>query len=137
MAAKELTVRQWIWKFANYEFHNGNLDVQIEAGWYDWFCDDSALLGKTKRLGDKVIQLAASKKIDTDKMYVWFKNNCPMNGPLYDDIRFADIKTGDVIYNIVPRSGHSGKAEVWGKENGFKAPLAQGTWKDIKKFFEV
>ena len=44
---------------------------------------------------------------------------------------------GDVIYNIVPRSGHSGKAEVWGKENGFKAPLVQGTWKDIKKFFEV
>jgi hypothetical protein len=79
-----------------------------------------------------------SKKIDIEKQYVWFKNNCPMYGTLYDDFRIADLETGDVIYTIVPKSGHTsekGKGCVYGRENNFKGPLFEGSWKEIKQWF--
>lgn len=135
--SKELNINQWIEKFDNYDFHIPEVAVQIEAGWYDWFCKDESLLGKTKKLGVKVKQIAKSDKVNCETMYVFFKNNCPMVGPLYDDFRICDIKSGDVIFTITPRSGHTGKAEVYGRENDFKEALAEGTWKDIKTYFNV
>ena len=94
---------------------------------YDWFCSDSSLEAKGKSLMNKVIKfIKANPSIDTSKHYVFFKNNCPFNGPLYDDFRICDIETGDVIFNVTPKSGHSGKAEVWGKSNDFKEILKEG-----------
>ena len=134
---KQLSVREWIEAFDNNKWVIRATEVQIEAGWYDWFCNDNSLVKKTASLGKKVKQIAESPKINKETMYVWFKNNCPMNGPLYDDFRFADIETGDVRYTIIPRSGHTGLAEVWGYENWFKEPLAEGSWEDVKEFFGV
>lgn len=131
------TVNEFAVKFLNGEFEDNAINTQIYAGWYDWFCKDTSLVGKTRSLGKKVLQLMKSAKIDGDKMYVFFKNNCPVNGPLYDDFRFCDIETGDVIYTVVPKCGHSGLAEVWGKDNNFSGPLTAGTWKDIKSYFGV
>lgn len=127
-------------RFKAGEFEDPRVKVQIEAGWYDWFCRDTSLKAKTANLGKKAIQLMQSPKIDSETMYVWFKNNCPMIGRLYDDFRIADLETGDVIYTIIPSSGFaatSGRAEVYGRENAFKSPLAVGSWKDIKNFFGV
>ena len=127
-------------RFMNGDFTNPNCKTQIEAGWYDWFCRDTSLAAKTRKLGKKAIQLMKSDKIDINKNYVWFKNNCPGSGNLYDDLRIADIETGDVIYTIIPANGHTfvkGKAEVWGRENNFVQPLVSGTWKDVKAFFGV
>lgn len=138
MSNKNLSIREWIKAYNEGEFDAKDLDTQVKAGWYDWFCNDKSLAGKTRRLSGSVKRIARSKKVDIDKMYVWFKNNCPMNGSLYDDFRFADIETGDVIFTIIPRSGHNaleGRSEVWGKENGFKEPLVTGTWKDVIAFF--
>jgi hypothetical protein len=112
----------------------------IDAGWYDWFCDDHFLKGKLDDLFPKVKQIANSKKIDMDKTYVFFKNNCPCEGTLYDDFRFCDMETGDVIYTVIPASGHEscwGQAELWGRENGFDKALVEGTWKEIKAFFGI
>lgn len=45
--------------------------------------------------------------LDGDKLYVWFKNNCPCYGSLYDDIRFSTIANGEEFcFGFCPRSGH-------------------------------
>lgn len=124
-------------RFSQGEFIFGDVKTQCEAGWYDWFCRDTSLATKTRSLGSKVLQLMKSEKVDVENNYVFFKNNCPMSGPLYDDFRICDMESGNVIYTVVPRSGHTGKAEVWGRDNSFDGPLVQGTWKDVKAFFGV
>jgi hypothetical protein len=84
---------------------------------YDWFCRDSSLAGKSRTLFKKVKTfLKHNPQIDIDSHYVFFKNNCPMNGPLYDDFRIVDIETGNVIYTVIPKCSHSGKAEIWGRK---------------------
>lgn len=106
--------------------------------WYDWWCRETSLANKGNHLMQKLRAIADSKKFDNDKTYVFFKNNCPAIGTLYDDFRICDIETGDVIYTVVPASGHKcrkGKAEVWGKENDFNGPILTGTWKEVKAWF--
>ena len=34
-------------------------------------------------------------KVDLETSYVWFKNNFPMTGPMYDDFRIADIENNN------------------------------------------
>ena len=136
----DMNVATFATRFTNGDFQLNDRTTQIEAGWYDWFCRDTSLAAKTTKLGKKVIQLMKSSKIDPINNYVWFKNNCPGDGSLYDDLRFADNETGDVIYTVIPSSGHTtnkGRAEVWGRENNFAGPLVEGTWKDVKQFFGV
>ena len=133
----EISIRQWIENYNSGKYDSQNVKVQCEAGCYDWFCRDESLYGKTKRLAPKVKQLAKSSKVDVDNWYVWFKNNCPVFGSLYDDIRFADIKTGDVIYTIAFVKKYGQTVELWGKENDFKHPLVIGDWEDIKEYFGI
>ena len=105
--------------------------------WYDWFCKDSSLERKGKDLLKKLKMIALSKKFDNDKCYVFFKNNCPLVGNLYDDFRICDKETDEVLFCIVPKSGHKAHKGMgfvycdgyW--ENG----AVSGTWKDIKKWF--
>ena len=133
----EISIRQWIENYNSGKYDSQDIKVQCEAGWYDWFCKNESLCGKTKRLAPKVKQLAKSSKVDVDNWYVWFKNNCPVFGSLYDDIRFADIKTGDVIYTIAFVKKYGQTVELWGKENDFKHPLVIGDWEDIKEYFGI
>ena len=91
---------------------------------YDWFCKDSSLERKSWNLMKKVKTfLKHNPDIDLLTHYVFFKNNCPMRGPLYDDFRICNIETGDVVYTVIPKCGHSGLAEMWGRENGFEGPI--------------
>ena len=95
-----ISINEWINKFLSREFDSQDVRVQIQAGWYDWFCKDSSLANKTKKMGNIVRQVKRGGKVNLDDWYVWFKNNCPLNGPLYDDFRFASLKTGDVQFTI-------------------------------------
>jgi hypothetical protein len=112
----------------------GNFDCGV---WYDWFCSEKALINRGKVLLGKVRAISKSKKFDNDKCYVFFKNNCPMSGPLYDSFSICDIETGNVLYWVTYQSGHSGLAEVSGGINEVDefGTLVQGKWSDVKNFF--
>ena len=133
MNKDQITLRQQIENFKNGMYKDGY------ETWYDWFCKDSSLPAKTEKLYKKILRILPSYKVDIDKTYVFFKNNCPMNGSLYDDFRICDIETEDVLFTVTPSNGHTrdkGQADVWGKENSFESPLIQGTWKEVVNFFK-
>lgn len=132
-----ISLEQWIKDFNAGLFDGKELQTQINAGWYDWFCRNNSLRNKTYKMAPMIKRIAKSAKIDPSKVYVFFKNNCPMRGPLYDDFRICDMETTDVIFTITPKSGHTGLAEVWGKENDFEKAIVSGTMKEIYKYFGV
>ena len=122
--SKELSLRTWIPKFNLNEFESRDLETQIKAGWYDWFCKDESLANKTKRMGTIVKQFKDGGKLNLDSMYVWFKNNCPLAGPLYDDFRIADIESGETLFTVQINCFREEKRyTVYGKRNYFDAPL--------------
>lgn len=117
-------------------------DAELTDMFYDWFCKESSLPNKGRKLLRRLRQITPSPRFDGNENYVFFKNNCPMNGSLYDDFRICDIKTGDVVYCVTPAEGYKrtkGEACVWGKvpyTNDFDE-LVRGTWDDVKKFFRA
>ena len=85
---------------------------------YDWFCKDSSLEVRAKKLKGLAKKLVDHLDLDKNKVYVFFKNNCPATGPLYDSLSICDMEQGNVICWATPKSGHTGKAElyIFGKE---------------------
>lgn len=136
----EMSIKTFVARFENGDFRAPNTAVQIEAGWYDWFCRASALLRKTEKLGRKVAQLKDSKRFDQERCYVFFKNNCPMVGALYDQFSICDLKTGDVLFCIqhLEKGSHGcDKAhwEVYDADVSFETPVVNGTWRDVMDYF--
>ncbi len=132
----KINISTWQVKFANGEFDAADVDTQVKAGWYDWFCKNESLGKRTQKLGKKVIQIAKGSKFNNDDHYVFFKNNCPMVGGTYDSFSICDLDKGDVQFWIgSPHASSDNKWEVFGVQNDFRRPLAKGNWNDIKKWF--
>lgn len=119
-----ITLRTWIERFNKGDFNAKDVATQIEAGWYDWFCKDSSLAKKTKRMGNIIKLFIEGGRIDLDLHYVWFKNICPLGGPLYDDFRIAEIETNDIVFRVqIDSYREEERYTVYGKFNDFDKPL--------------
>ena len=119
----ELSVRQWQERFRAGDFASKDRAVQCEAGWYDWFCQDDALAGRLQKLSKVVMGITDPYILD--HYYVWFKNNCPLSGPLYDDVRFEPLHGGRsgkyfVVIRDSPHETH--KWTLYTGRHGFEQP---------------
>ena len=121
---ERIPINKWIDEFLKGSFDSSDIKTQIKAGWYDRFCKDSSLVKKTVKMGNIIKQINRGGKVDLNNWYVWFKNNCPLNGPLYDDFRFADLETGDVQFTIqIDCCWNKHRYAVYGR-----APDGEGHW---------
>ena len=84
-----ITVREWIKRFNDGAYEADDFDTQVAAGWYDCFCEESELPGRLRTMGEIINKI--TNEYILDNFWVWFKNNCPALGPLYDDMRFEPM----------------------------------------------
>ena len=123
MENKNITVREWQKKFREGDFNNKSFDSMVEAGWYDWFCSTSSLFNRLKKLAPLIMAITDPNILDN--YYVWFKNNCPMCDPLYDDVRFEPISgERDGRYFVVSYKDEreDGLWALYTERNGFSKP---------------
>ena len=136
---KQLPLKDWI-----HEFNEGNFDspdkmTQIEAGWYDWFCKDTSLKNKTKKMGSIIKQIKPGGKVDLETSYVWFKNNCPLHGPLYDDFRITSIETNNTLILVqIDCVRNDEKYTVYERLDGFDKPVFKtNSTRELVKWFNM
>ena len=132
----EMSVRQWQERFRAGDFNSRELAVQREAGWYDWFCRDDALAGRLKKLSKVVLGIKAPFILDN--YYVWLKNNCPIAGPLYDDVRFEPLsRERDGKYFVVSLDcpHEFVKWVLYTQRYGYDAPeFCSGNVRDVVRY---
>ena len=134
-----ITVHSSIQEVVNSEL----TDKEILNLWYDYFCKPSSLVNKGRALIRKLKkiyklnELSGRKYFDPNKTYVFFKNNCPFYGSLYDDFRICDLETREVIFTIqVNRYDQKHSAELWGLPNNFEGAILEGSIKDVYNYFK-
>lgn len=84
-----------------FEFlRNGPTPAQVDNAWFDWFCKDTSLPKRATKLVNLLRTIHTSVRFDATKCYVFFKNNCPMNGGTYDSMSICRIDGDDVLFWI-------------------------------------
>ena len=134
---KQIKLSEWIQRFKSGEFEKPDTSTQIKAGWFDWFCKDKSLANKTKKMGNIIKQIKAGGKVDLETSYVWFKNNCPLSGPLYDDFRIADIENNNNLIVVqIDCFRNESKYTVFERLDGFEKPIFKtDSSKELVKWF--
>ena len=123
---ENISVRQWQTLYRLGAFRGKDLATQCSAGWYDWFCRDESLAGRLKQIAPAV--MGVTDPFILDNFYVWFKNNCPLNGPLYDDARFEPLsgERGGNYFLVIKDSPHEkSKWTLYTERYGFQEPEFQ------------
>ena len=99
-AEKRLPVREWQDAYRAGEFDSRDVYTQMAAGWGEWWCADSALAGRLKKIAPVVLGITDNAILDN--YYVCFDNNSPLGGPMYDSVSFEPLsdERGDLSLHI-------------------------------------
>ena len=123
---ENISVRQWQAMYRLGAFSGKDTATQCEAGWYDWFCRDDSLAGRLKQIAPAVMGI--TDPFILENFYVWFKNNCPCTGPLYDDVRFEPLsgeRNGKYFLVIKDSPHEKAKWVLYTERYGFQEPEFQ------------
>jgi hypothetical protein len=90
-------------------------------------------------MGNIIKQIKVGGKVDLETSYVWFKNNCPLNGPLYDDFRIADMETNNNLFVVqIDCAWNDSKYTVYERLDGFDKPAFKtNSSRELVKWFNV
>ena len=114
-------------------------------GFFDWFCTEAGLRNRSKSLVAKLNAVlkangdAGNKRFNPEQVNVCFKNNCPMDGKLYDDFRICELDGTDVLFCVTPKSGFTsdhGASSLWARD-GDEMVEVEGikVWDDVLVYF--
>lgn len=132
---KEITLREWIENFNRGDYDKDDFDAQVGAGWYDWFCKNESLPKRLAVMGKIIAKFDNPFLLDNYR--VWFKNNCPMTGPLYDDMRFEplDDSMRNKMYFLITLNDEraEGKYEIITARNEYRVEAISNNSADLIK----
>ena len=85
-----LKLREFCEQYRAGAFSDPDVSVQIDAGWFDWFCPEEELSERLKEMW-KILDGITSDYL-LDGFRVMFSNHCPAGDyPLYDEVRFSPL----------------------------------------------
>lgn len=85
----------------------------------DWYCKDTSLVNKSKKLFKQLKQFLKYKKVSLKNNYVVFNND-----KMYDSFSIHNRTTHNEVYRIVPHYPATNKAELYNSSDSFAVKKA-------------